>query len=157
MERPPRPSSETLFGLRQIAFGCLQGGGAGGGAGTLSVVVLRRPPEREARTLAFCALLLGNLVLAFAESAEADTAFFDLRRAAFWLIGTVAASVLAAILLIPTLTDIFRLVRPTAGQCLLVLAVAALAGGWTGIVRRLGPLLSRTGTAAAGRRAAATA
>ncbi|TDT94840.1 Ca2+-transporting ATPase [Azorhizobium sp. AG788] len=140
MERPPRPASETLFGLRQIAFGCLQGG-------VLLAAVLglylwssyAGHPEREARTLAFCALLLGNLVLAFAESAEADTAFFDLRRAAFWIIGALAASVLAAILLIPTLTDIFRLVRPTAGQCLLVLAVAALAGGWTGIVRRLGP------------------
>ena len=40
----------------------------------------------EARAAAFIATILGNLTLAFANSAEVGTSFFDARRFVFWSI-----------------------------------------------------------------------
>jgi Ca2+-transporting ATPase len=61
--------------------------------------------ETEARAIAFLALVLANLALAFAEAAEPGTSFFDRRRTAFWIIGTGAALLLAPVLLLQPPAD----------------------------------------------------
>ncbi len=138
MERPPRAAGETLFGARQIAFGVLQGAVVLAAVLALYAWWLKAGhPEAEARAGAFLALMMGNLVLAFAESAEPGTAFFDPRRAAFWIICALASAVVSAILLVPQLTAIFRLAPLSGAQFATVGAVALLAGGWSGILRRI--------------------
>ena len=66
----------------------------------------------EARAVAFVALVLGNLVLAFAEAAEPGTSFFDRRRLAFWGIGAGASVIVAAVLYVPPLAGILGISPP---------------------------------------------
>ncbi|HEU0220609.1 MAG TPA: cation-translocating P-type ATPase, partial [Paracoccaceae bacterium] len=138
MERPPRPAGETLFGPRQIGFGLFQGAVVLASVLGLYVWALGTGHgENEARSATFVALILGNLVLAFTDSAEPGTRFLDRRRLLFWAIGAVAALVIAAILFIPAFTAIFRLAPPVLSLFLVAVPLALLAGGWFGFLRRL--------------------
>ena len=79
MEKPPRPATEPLFGTHRSAR-VLQGTVVLGAVLGLYVWALNAGvPEMEARAVAFVALVLGNLVLAFADAAEPGTSFFDSR------------------------------------------------------------------------------
>ncbi|WP_445503807.1 cation-translocating P-type ATPase [Microvirga sp. G4-2] len=138
MDKPPRPAAEPLFGISQIMLGFLQGAiilGAVFGlyAGALNSGV----PEMQARGAAFVALVLGNLVLAFADAAEPGTSFFDSRRLAFWGIGAAAAGIVAAALYVPLLAGILEISPPSLPWLLIVAAVGVLAGGWFGLAKRL--------------------
>ena len=138
MHKPPRSRSEALFGGRQIALGVLQGAVVLVAVLGLYVWALNGGAvETEARATAFLALVLGNLVLAFADAAEPGTSFFDRRRAAFWAIGSGAALILAVALSLRPFADILRISTPSAGHLGLAVLVAVLAGGWFGIGRRL--------------------
>jgi Ca2+-transporting ATPase len=93
--------------------------------------------EPAARTLAFTALMLSNLVLAFAISAEPGTSFFDLRRLVFWVIAGAATLALAAAIYVPPIARVFRLVPPDGTALAASVAVAVVAGGWFGAAKRL--------------------
>jgi P-type Ca2+ transporter type 2C len=93
-------------------------------------------PETQARASAFAALVLGNLVLAFADAAEPGTSFFDRRRLAFWGIGAGAAALVATILYVPPFATILRLAPPSLPWLAITLPIAVLAGGWYGFVKR---------------------
>lgn len=139
MKKPPRPRGEGLFGRRQLALAFLQGGVVSLAVLLLYVVALRAGlPDVEARAMAFVALVVANLILAFADSAEVGTSFFDRRRVAFWAIGFVTTAILALILYVPTLSDIFNVERPDLPALLTALVVALFAGGWFGFLRRTG-------------------
>ncbi|WP_262267448.1 cation-translocating P-type ATPase [Microvirga yunnanensis] len=137
MEKPPRPATESLFGASQIAFGFLQGAIVLAAVFGLYVWSLNTGVgENQARASAFVALVLGNLVLAFADAAEPGTPFFDRRRLAFWGIGAGAALIVAAALYVPVLADVLRMSPPTPHWLGIAAAAAVLAGGWFGFVRR---------------------
>ena len=138
MEKPPRKASEGLFGVRQFALGMLQGAVILAAVLGLYVWASGELSEGEARAMAFAALIVANLALAFAESAETGTSFFDRRRLVFWGIGFVAAAVLALILFVPPLSAIFKVTTPSPAMLALTAAVAIAAGGWFGLLRRLG-------------------
>lgn len=138
MEKPPRPASEPLFGTSQIVPGFIQGAVVLGAVFGFYVWALNAgAPEMQARASAFVALVLGNLVLAFADAAEPGTSFFDSRRLAFWGIGAGAAVLLATILYVPPLAAILRLSPPSLSWLAAALIIAVLAGGWFGLARRL--------------------
>ncbi len=138
MEKPPRPAGENLFGPRHILYGLLLGG-------ILLVAVFAlywsaihaAVPEREARALAFVALVLGNLTLAFATSAEARSSFFDKSRVAFWSIAAAAVAIVGLAVFVPAVATLFRFARPDFAWLGLAVLVALFAGGWSGVARKL--------------------
>ena len=138
MEKPPRPATEPLFGVSQIVLGFVQGAVVLGAVLGLYVWALNAGvPEMQARASAFAALVLGNLVLAFADAAEPETSFFDRRRLAFWGIGTGAAVIVTAVIYIPPLATILRVSPPSLSWLATTLTISVLAGGWFGVARRL--------------------
>lgn len=138
MEKPPRPASESLFGTSQIVLGFVQGTIVLGAVIGLYVGALNAGlPEMQARAVAFVALVLGNLVLAFADVAEPGTSFFDRRRLAFWGIGAGAAAIIAMVLYTPQLAAILQVSPPSLSWLAITLTVAVLAGGWFGLAKRL--------------------
>jgi Ca2+-transporting ATPase len=138
MEKPPRPATEPLFGASQILLGFVQGAIVLGAVLGLYVWALSAGvPEMQARASAFAALVLGNLVLAFADAAEPGTSFFDSRRLAFWGIGAGAAVIVATVIYVPPLAAILRVSPPSLSWMATTLTIAVLAGGWFGLARRL--------------------
>ncbi|WP_218014003.1 HAD-IC family P-type ATPase [Rubellimicrobium roseum] len=136
MERPPRPAREPLFGPRQLLLGVLQG--AVILAAVLAIYVLALDSGLAgpvARGLAFSALVAANLALAFAESAEPGTRFFDPHRLLFFAIAAGAAAIVALILLVPPLAAIFEVTRPPLPALAVGVAVGVLSGGWWGLLR----------------------
>jgi len=142
MDQPPRPAREPLFGLRQLLLGAFQGLVILSAVLALYVVALDRElPEAQARALAFISLVAANLSLAFADSAEPGTRFFEPHRLVFFGIATGAALIVALILFIPTLTDIFQVARPSWPGLVLSVVAGVLTGSWWGLLRllRAGP------------------
>ena len=137
MEKAPREASEGLFGARQFGLGMLQGAVILAAVLGLYVWAAGAREEGEARAMAFTALIIANLVLAFAESAEVGTSFFDRRRLVFWGIGFATAAALAVVLLVPPVSAIFQVVAPSPAMLGLTLGLAIAAGGWFGVFRRL--------------------
>lgn len=138
MEKPPRPASEPLFGLSQIVLGAVQGSVVLAAVlGLYAWALSAGLPETQARACAFAALVLANLILAFADAAEPGTSFFDSRRLAFWGIGAGAAVIVTAILTVPPLAAILRLSLPKPAWLATTLTVVVLAGGWFGLTKRL--------------------
>jgi P-type Ca2+ transporter type 2C len=138
MEKPPRPATEPLFGASQILLGFVQGAVVLGAVLGLYVWALSAGvPEMQARASAFAALVLGNLVLAFADAAEPGTSFFDSRRLAFWGIGAGAAVIVATVIYVPPLAAILRVSPPSLSWLATTLTIAVLAGGWFGLAKRL--------------------
>ena len=138
MDKPPRPAAEPLFSSRQMALGALQGAIVLASVlGTYILALRRGMPESEARAIAFTMLVAANLSLAFADSAEVGTAFFDRHRIVFFAIAGAAALIVALILFLPPLAAIFRVSPPSWSALMLALSVAVLAGSWFGIGRLL--------------------
>jgi Ca2+-transporting ATPase len=139
MTKPPRPASESLFGARVLLFGLFQGAVVLGGVFGLYVGALTSGvPAPEARAAAFIALVAANLILAFADSAEVGTSFFDRRRIVFWGIGATATAILAVILLVPAAARMFSVALPQPSMIALAFGVALVSGGWYGFLRRAG-------------------
>jgi Ca2+-transporting ATPase len=139
MRRPPRPIGEGLFGRREIVLAILQGGIIAAVSLAVYLVALRLAfPAVEARALAFVTVVAANLILAFADSAEAGSSFFDPRRIAFWAIGAATLGIMALIFFVPALSNVFAVVRPDPLPVAIVLGIAVLAGGWFGLLRRFG-------------------
>jgi Ca2+-transporting ATPase len=141
MQRPPRAADESLFGRREILFATLQGSMILAGVFGLYVWALHTGMEATAaRALAFVSLIASNFVLAFADSAEPGTRFFDRRRKSFWMIGAAAAAVVGAVLYQPGVAEVFQLSVPRPAALLSALAIALLGAGWFGLLRRAGIL-----------------
>jgi Ca2+-transporting ATPase len=136
MRRPPRRRDEPLFGLRQALFAVAQGLSVFAGVFALYAWALRDHPEPEARGAAFLALVLGNLVLALADSSGGRRLFAP-DRLSFWLIAAGVALVTAAVLAVPPVAAVFRVAPPDPALLATALAVALAAGGWPGLVNRL--------------------
>lgn len=144
MNKPPRPADESLFGVGILLFGLFQGAVVLAGVFGLYVWSLMNGlPAPEARATAFIALVAANLVLAFADSAEVGSSFFDRRRLSFWLIAASATAILAVILFVPAAARMFSVSLPAPSTIALAIGVALLVGGWYGFLRRFGLLRAR--------------
>jgi P-type Ca2+ transporter type 2C len=138
MTRPPRSVSESLFGPKHILFGFLLGSVLLVAIFALYWTLIRvMTPEPEARALAFVALVLGNLTLAFATAADRSTFIFDKSRIAFWGIAMTAVAIVTVTIFVPAIATLFRFARPSAAWLGVALAVALFAGGWSGFLRRV--------------------
>jgi Ca2+-transporting ATPase len=137
MKKPPRAANESLFGRREILLALLQGTFVLTGVFGLYIWALDADwPVPEARALTFIALIVANLVLAFADSAEPGISFFDRRRIVFWTIGGSAAVVVCLVLYVPAIAEMFQLSAPDPQTIPIALGVALLTAGWFGFLRR---------------------
>ncbi len=139
MSKPPRRATASLFGLRQIAFGVVQGLVILAGVLGFYLWALDQASGTEARAATFVALALANLVLALTSSASAGVGLFDRHRRIFWIIGFSATAVLAVALYYPGLSAIFQFTPPPPALLGIALVVAAVTGGWAALARRLRP------------------
>jgi Ca2+-transporting ATPase len=129
MNRPPRDSRESLFGLKAVSVSILQGLSVL--AIVLTVFVLARRhghTENNARGLTFAALVIANLALILTNRSWSRTIlsmFREPNRALWWVVGG-AAAFLTLVLTVPFLQDLFRF-APLHGYDLVVCLVAGAA------------------------------
>ncbi len=145
MRRPPRSINEPLFGRSQMVLAAVQGSVLL--AAVLGIYVWGLESgmaEDSARALGFIVLVIGNLVLALTEASEASTPLFDRRHLVFWVVGALAAAILASALTVPVLSGIFQLSAPDGKSMAAAVVIAVAAGGWYGIVRRMKSPKART-------------
>lgn len=111
MDRPPRPPDEPLFSWALIGWSLLQGALAFALVAAIYVLALENGmPENEVRALAFFSLVLAIVSLILVNrsfSASLVTAFRRPNPALRWIFLAVAA-ILAASLLVPYLSALFR-------------------------------------------------
>ncbi|MFO1104445.1 MAG: cation-translocating P-type ATPase [Methylocystis sp.] len=138
MFKPPRRRDEPLFGSRQLWLGFLQGFVVF--LAVMSVYVIDNgfgAPGAQARGLAFATLVVSNLVLALSDALPRGVSLFSRDNLAFWLIAGAAASVLAASLYVPLISELLRFEPPTWPKLVLALMLAVIAGSWFEVWRRL--------------------
>jgi Ca2+-transporting ATPase len=139
MRRPPRDPQQRLFTSRFVFRSLAQGAGAM----TVTIVVylgaLRSGlSELDVRTLTFATLIVANLALIFTNRSLAHS-ILDNRRApnhVLWILGASALGVLAAVLFVPFLRDLFRLATPHPDDLLVVMGAGLASLAWMEIVKR---------------------
>ena len=138
MDQPPRNAGEGLFGKREMMLAAFEGLGILGVSFALAWAARDAGlPEQQIRATAFISLVFGNLVLAFASSANAGTAFFDSNRMNYWIIAALAVAAMGLALFWPAASQVFH-VEPAPPIWLGLAATGALvAGGWSGLARKL--------------------
>jgi Ca2+-transporting ATPase len=138
MRRPPRDPGRPLLGRRMVTVGLLQG------ASVLIAEMLifglalaHGRPESVARALAFTTLVFANVGLIFGNRTWSGVIFATLGRwnAALWLVSGLALGVLALVLYVPFLTNLFRFSRLDAHDILLCAGAAFLSLLWFEIVK----------------------
>ncbi|MFN3522736.1 MAG: cation-translocating P-type ATPase [Phenylobacterium sp.] len=134
MRRPPRDPRETLFGAAQIAMAALQG--AVILAAVFGLYLWALPAgEAVARGAAYGALVLSILMLAFADAASVSVKLFDRRHLVFWTIAGATSAILASVLYLPVLADIFDVAPPPPPLAALALGAALAGGGWVRLLK----------------------
>jgi Ca2+-transporting ATPase len=137
MARPPRNSTEPLFGASQMAAAAILGLVLLAAVFLLYLRLSQAGIEvGEARVTAFIALVAGHLALAAAVLAGSS------RRAletpwVFWLVAAAASLLLVLMVAVPELRSIMRFSSPTDGELLTGLGVGLIAGGWPALPARL--------------------
>ncbi len=138
MKVPPRRLEEPLFDRRTLVFSILQGLGVLAVVFALYIYALRGGAGVDtARTAAFIALVLSNLMLIFANLGRQSGMISVLKEKnrALRLVIFGAMSALTAILSIPLLRKLFHLSAVSAGELFLPLAAAALALLWLELLK----------------------
>ena len=139
MRRPPRDPERRLFTRQMMVRSLLQGLGSLG-ATLLVLVVSRRLgcSESDVRTLTFSTLITTNLALILTNRSftrSVWTAWRSPNPALRWLVAG-ALGVLAMILYVPPVRDLFRMSRPHAVDALVIAAAAIGALIWMETVKR---------------------
>jgi P-type Ca2+ transporter type 2C len=139
MRRPPRDPRQRLFTPRLMVRSLLQGLGALGAALLVLFVSLRGGLiESDVRMLTFSTLIVTNLLLIITNRSLTRSIWTDWltpNPALRWLwVGAVA--VLAAILYLPFVRELFRLSRPHADDALVIVAAGLGALLWMEMVKR---------------------
>ncbi len=139
MRRPPRDPKRRLFTSQMTIRSLLQGLGALGAA--LLVLVVSRTfgfNEPDVRTLTFSTLITTNLALILANRSLTRSVWAGWRSpnpALRWLMAG-ALGVLATILYVPAVRDLFRMSRPHADDALVIVVAATGALVWMEAVKR---------------------
>jgi Ca2+-transporting ATPase len=143
MRRPPRRLGAPLFGPRLIGLGLLQGAGVllatlGVYAGALALTA--GGDDRHARAVAFAALVVADLGLVLANRSWSEPLVATLRRpnaALWWVLGGTVA-LLAVVLSVPAVRDLFHFRALSAADLALALAAGTAAVAWCEAVKRAG-------------------
>jgi Ca2+-transporting ATPase len=138
MATPPRDPRESLFGLRHMTLGFVQGVVVL--LAVLSVYVTAWSlgvSEPESRGLAFSALIVSILTLAISTSMSKGVSLFASEHRSYWVIAALACGMVAAALYVPQISSLLQIETPDGQQLALALALALSAGGWHGVFRRL--------------------
>jgi Ca2+-transporting ATPase len=136
MQTPPRNKKISLFGRRELVISIAQGLILLTGVFSIYYGMLRFGyPATESRAAAFTAAILGNLTLAFADTAEVGTAFFDKRRFVFWAIFGSAMAVVSILLFVPRVGLLFQMTPPSPATLTVAALIGIAAGGWFGFAK----------------------
>ena len=144
MRQPPRKNA-SLFGRRELLLSLAQGLVILITAFSIYFSLLQFGYEiTEARASTFIATILGNLTLAFANSAEVGTSFFDTRRFVFWSILAALIVVVTILLTVDEAGALFQITAPPLPVLVLTILGSLAAGGWFGFAKILASLLPCT-------------
>jgi Ca2+-transporting ATPase len=126
MRRPPRKLNESLFGLRGVIVGLIQGVSVLIAIVLLYSYTLELSNEFAARTVGFVAMVLANLGLILSNRSQTRSIIATLRtpnKAVWWIvIGTLIF--LGASVFVPALAQLFRF---QVVQPLMILLASAVA------------------------------
>ena len=139
MRRPPRDPKRRLFTGRMMARSLLQGLGALGAA--LLVLVAGRAwgfVESDVRTVTISTLITANLALILTNRSLTRSILAGWRapNPALRWIGAGALGLLATILYVPFVRDLFRMSRPHAIDVFMIAIAGISALAWMEIVKR---------------------
>jgi Ca2+-transporting ATPase len=139
MKRPPRPLSQRIFDPRTIGISVLQGVGI-----LLSVVILllyvlhSGKSDIEARTMAFSALVIANVLLIVTNLSWSENFIQILSRhnRALWsvIVGTFAALII--ILVVPFARSLFHFSQLHTNDVIIVSAVAVVSVVWFEVIKK---------------------
>jgi len=142
MQRPPRDPARRLFSHALLMRALLQGAGALAAAAVVFVVSVKSGLiESDVRMLTFSTLILSNLALIVTNrsvSRPVWTAWRAPNPALRWLVAG-AIGILAAILYVPLVRDLFRTSRPHAADAIVIVLASAGALAWMEIIKRCLP------------------
>ena len=142
MRRAPRDPKRRLFTRALLMQGVLQGVGALMAAAVVFVVSVKSGLiESDVRMLTFSTLILSNLALIVTNrsvSRPVWTAWRAPNPALRWLVAG-AIGILAAILYVPLVRDLFRTSRPHAADAIVIVLASAGALAWMEIIKRCLP------------------
>jgi Ca2+-transporting ATPase len=140
MSRPPRNPEEPLFGRRLIGVGLAQG------ASVLAIVLMVFGValkfgwgEAEARALTFTTLVVANLGLIFANRSWSRLILATLvsRNPAVWWVSGLALGVLALVLYVPFLQNLFRFKPLDARELAMCMGAGIVSVMWFEILKAL--------------------
>ena len=136
MQKPPRDKKVSLFGRRELLTSIAQGVILLTGVFSVYYGMLRLGfPATEARAAAFTAAILGNFTLAFADTAEVGSSFFDRRRMVFWAIFATTLAVVAILLFVPQAGRLFQMTQPPLPALAIASFTGVAVGGWFGFAK----------------------
>jgi Ca2+-transporting ATPase len=136
MQKPPRDKKVSLFGRRELLTSIAQGVILLTGVFSVYYGMLRLGfPATEARAAAFTAAILGNFTLAFADTAEVGSSFFDRRRTVFWAIFATTLAVVAILLFVPQAGRLFQMTQPPLPALAIASFTGVAVGGWFGFAK----------------------
>jgi Ca2+-transporting ATPase len=138
MRRPPRDPGRPLLGRRMVMVGLVQGTSVLVAEMLVFWLTLRSGrSEFAARAMAFTTLVFANVGLIFGNRTWSGIIFSTLGRwnAALWWVSGLALGVLALVLYVPFLTNLFRFSRLEFHDVLLCAGAAFLSLLWFEIVK----------------------
>lgn len=138
MRRPPRPVAEPLFDRRTVVFSLVQGLGVLlAAAGVLVWGMQRGMSEADTRTLTFATVVVANLGLILTNRATSGCTLAAVRayNPALWLVVGGAVAVLAVVVSVPSLRDLFQFGMLHPDDVAVVAVATLLALVWLDLVR----------------------
>jgi len=139
MRRRPRDPERRLFTASLIGRSLLQGIGAClAAAAVLAITVRGGLPEPDVRSLTFATLIMANLALIATNRSLSEPVWTMVRSGnpAFGWIGVGAIALLAAIVYVPALRELFRFGTLHPNDLALVAAAAVSALVWMELTKR---------------------
>jgi len=133
LSKPPRAADTPLFSVKELGMSILQGVAITAGIFVLyHYAVAQGASEAKTRAFAFATLLLANVFLTLAnrsfEHTIARTIFYPNR--AIWIMLAIAVGLLAAVLFVPWLGDLFQVEPLTWREIGLCAGTALVSVGW---------------------------
>jgi Ca2+-transporting ATPase len=138
MQRPPRDPRLRLFTPRLVFRSVAQGAGAMAMALAVYAGSLRAGlNEPDVRTLTFATLMIANLALIVANRSLTRSVLEDWRtpNRALWMLAASTLGVLAAVLFVPFLRDLFRLAMPHPDDVLVIVGAGLASLAWMEAVK----------------------
>jgi Ca2+-transporting ATPase len=136
MRRPPRHPKQPLFERHLIVRSLLQGAGALLISAAMFFWALHAGlGETTVRTMTFATLVVANLALIFTNRSLRGTSLTLATNRGLSLLTGAALLLLCAVLYVPSLSELFRLTRPTPLQVTACLGAGLLTMVWVEMVK----------------------